>query len=113
MRFTFNFSVWIVDQQVAYEIKYKYFANREGKHANVVIQFQANACEGDAKCLGNTKKDQMELFITNTDKVDWGNKDPATCIGSLRNGFIGTRNSLTLTTVDMTQCIAFTNNYWN
>jgi hypothetical protein len=55
----------------------------------------------------------MEVFVTGTDQVNWGAKDPATCMGSLRNGFIGTRDSLTLTTLDMTQCIAFTNNYWN
>jgi len=111
--------LWIVDQQMAYEIKYKYFADRDSKHSNVVIQYQSDACaEVDAagnavKCLGNTKKDQMELFITGTDTVNWGSKDAATCISSLRNGFIGTKDSLTMSTTDMTQCIAWTNNYWN
>merc|ERR1712106_29344 len=111
--------LWIVDQQSAYEIKYKYFADRDSKHSNVVIQYQSNLCaEVDAdgnevKCLGNTKKDQMELFITGTDTVNWGSKDAATCISSLRNGFIGTKDSLTISTTDMTQCIAWTNNYWN
>ena len=104
---------------MAYEIKYKYFADRDSKHSNVVIQYQSNLCaEVDAdgnevKCLGNTKKDQMELFITGTDTVNWGSKDAATCISSLRNGFIGTKDSLTMSTTDMTQCIAWTNNYWN
>merc|ERR1711970_1310984 len=105
--------VWIVDQQVAYDVQYMYMAERDSKHTNVVIQFQANACAANAKCLGNTKKDQMELFVTGIDKVTWGKKDPATCMTSLRNGFIGTKDSLTVTTVDMTRCIAWTNNYWN
>ena len=112
--FDHYFSVYVVDQQVGYEMQYRYLAEKNSKHTSVVVQFKAEACaDPSAKCLGNTKRDQYELYITGTDKVNFGAKDEQECLGTLRNGFIGEKAAPTVTDDDMTPCIAWTNNYWN
>jgi len=106
--------VYVVDQEIGYEMQYRYLAEKNSKHTSVVVQFKAEACaDPTARCLGNTRRDQYELYITGTDKVNFGNKDEQECLGTLRNGFIGEKETPTVTDEDHTPCIAWTNNYWN
>jgi len=43
--------------------------------------------------------------------VEWGNKDPETCILSLRNGYAGNIGKAQKIDDDITGCVSWTNTY--
>ena len=56
-----------MDNQATYTLKHMYTGQRD-HHKNVVIQYDADgkSCE---QCMGNKKKDVLELFIRG--KITW------------------------------------------
>ena len=45
--------------------------------------------------------------------VEWGSKDPETCILSLRNGYAGNIGKAQKVDEDITGCVSWTNTYGN
>ena len=55
------FSIDPMDNQATYTMKHMYTGQRD-HHKNVVIQYDADGKSCD-QCMGNKKKDVLELFI--------------------------------------------------
>merc|ERR1712176_1574748 len=111
-------SVAVADQQSQYTLKY--WSNYgENQHKNVAFQYNTklsadNPCVG-VNCLGNHKKDFFELYMIfhdGIDSINWGNKDPETCMASLRSGHLGAQNNPVLDEEDKTPCVSWLTKFW-
>lgn len=98
-----------LDNEATYEMGYQYLGQKD-HHKNIVFQYTADGktCK---KCMGNKKKDVLELFIRGFENVDWGNKDPEHCILSIRNGYAGKLGKAQFVEDDITGCVSWTNTY--
>jgi len=88
----------------------------EGQHANVAFQYNTiidpQPCGGDNKCLGNANKDQLEIVMIGTGNVNWGKKDPDTCLLSIRAGYLGANKDAQHNEEDQTTCVSWANKFW-
>merc|ERR1712062_426127 len=74
--------VILMDKFVEYKVVHTYAGG--DKHYNAAIQFENTAdC---VECIGSATSDQMDIIIHMTQDVSWGNKDPESCIKSMRFG---------------------------
>jgi len=89
------------------------FTGQESKHFNTVFQYEnqregLSNCDG---CLGGTT-DQMELIVHFVEPVEWGTKDPAACLGTLRAGYLGAYKAPEYTADDVTPCVSWVQKFW-
>ena len=56
------FRLYMLDNVDAYEMQSHYMAT--GDHMNVVFQFKHNTCPAGQGCLGNVKRDVVDMFVT-------------------------------------------------
>jgi len=104
------------DQYAQYKMAGHYNGG-EKQHENVAYQYNTvkgdkQPCGGDNKCLGNGSKDQLEIVLVGTGGVDWGNKDPETCLTSIRAGHLGANKNPVHSQKDETPCISWNSKFW-
>merc|ERR1711935_149875 len=103
----------LMDKSAEYKFVGKHTGmRRHEKHYNTVFQFENNALDCE-DCLGSST-DQMELIVHFIDPegVDWGNKDPLTCLGTLRAGYAGAFKAPVHIAEDVSPCVAWDQKFW-
>merc|ERR1711892_1346959 len=103
----------LMDKSAEYKFVGKHTGmRRHEKHYNTVFQFENNALDCE-DCLGSST-DQIELMIHFIDPegVDWGNKDPLTCLGTLRAGYAGAFKAPVHIAEDVSPCVAWDQKFW-
>jgi len=105
-------SIDIMDKVAEYKFVGK-FTGQESKHYNTVFQYEnqregLSNCDG---CLGGTT-DQMELIVHFVEEVEWGTKDPAECLATLRAGYLGAYKAPEYTADDVTPCVSWVQKFW-
>ena len=98
-----------MDKSAEYKFVGK-FTGQESKHYNTVFQFENNALECD-DCLGSST-DQMELIVHFIEGVEWGNKDPVTCLGTLRAGYAGAFQAAAHIPDNVSPCVSWVQKFW-
>ena len=72
------------DHEAIYTVDPQRFLRDDKGDTHVTFAFGADQAED--KDAGNTKKDQIFMSITGLEDVEWGNKDPETCLGKMTVG---------------------------
>ena len=98
-----------MDKSAEYKFVGK-FTGQESKHYNTVFQFENQAVEC-SNCIGSST-DQMEMIVHFIDTVEWGTKDPATCLGTLRAGYMGEYREPEHSPVDVSPCVSWVQKFW-
>jgi len=99
----------LMDKSAEYKFVGK-FTGQESKHYNTVFQFENQAVEC-SNCIGSST-DQMEMIVHFIDTVEWGTKDPATCLGTLRAGYMGEYREPEHSPVDVSPCVSWVQKFW-
>ena len=105
-----KFRIDLMDKYAEYKFVGK-FTGQESKHYNTVFQFENNAVTDCDGCLGGST-DQMELIVHFVEGVEWGSKDPVTCLGTLRAGYLGEYKAPEYTVEDVSPCVSWQQKFW-